>query len=331
MNSKVSIIVPVYNVEPYVERCIKSLCGQEHKNLEIILVDDGSTDNSGNICDSWREKDKRISVIHKENGGQASARNAGIEIASGDYLCFVDSDDEVSPHYVSGLLNITLETGSDIAACQFQIFESAHCHFDAEEETIEVIDGREALRRMCTGTSVSYVIVCNKLYRRDLFSEIRYPEGKIYEDEATVCKVYDLANKVVVTNRKLYGYFRREGSTTKSNITLDRVRLQQSIFQERVEYFQKKHDVEMAVIFAFPYAMNALAKMFEVRNALKDSEYEKVLWGQYKRTFAQIHGSHYLSSKKKVALYLFRFVPRAYLVYKGISQIRNGGYRVSGS
>ena len=319
MNSKVSIVVPVYNVEPYVERCIKSLCGQEHKNLEIILIDDGSTDNSGNICDSWKEIDTRIKVVHQKNGGLAAARNTGIEIATGDYICFVDSDDEVSPHYVSGMLKVALESEADIVKCQFQLFESEHCQFDVEAETIEVIDGREALRRMCTGLSVSYVTVWNKLYRGNLFSTIRYPEGKIYEDEATVYKVYDLANKVVVTNRKLYGYFQRNGSITKSKITVDRVKLQQSIFQERVEYFRKKQDVEMADTFAFPYAMNALAKMFEVRDALKDSEYEKVLWGQYKRAFAQIHGSHYLSTKKKVALYLFRFIPKAYLVYKGIS------------
>ncbi|MFV0380343.1 MAG: glycosyltransferase family 2 protein [Anaerorhabdus sp.] len=207
MREMVSIVVPVYNVENYIDRCILSLLNQTYFNIEIILVNDGSTDNSAAKCHKYSLDDNRIKVIDKENGGLSDARNVGIQHASGDYLLFVDSDDYVASDMVEIMVDkITSENG-DICVCDMEY------HFD---------DGRKSFS--CGGKFSSCSIndnpslirinnsACNKLYKKYLFNDIVFPVNKVYEDLATIPKLLYLAKKVVKVDKALYFYYQRTGS-----------------------------------------------------------------------------------------------------------------------
>ncbi len=213
---KISIIIPVYGVEAYLERCLDSVCNQSYTNLEIILVDDGSPDRCPVLCDEWAARDGRITVIHKKNGGLSDARNAGIEVATGDYLLFVDSDDYVAPTMCERLLDAAQEAKADIAMCGFYWMYPDH----KEIQEIVMDDGAVVERASILETwikceTVDFIVAWNKLYRRDLFftpEHIRYAIGKLHEDEFTTYKLLYAANRVVFVKEPLYYYIQRSGS-----------------------------------------------------------------------------------------------------------------------
>lgn len=213
----ISIIVPVYNVEPYFEKCIRSILSQTHENLEILLIDDGSTDASGNLCDAYGAKDSRIVVVHQPNGGQASARNRGISMAKGDYIGFVDSDDWIAPNMYEVLLSALQRNGCDIAVCgRFTVkgdaaIESQSFHLD--EET--VMNTEEAVKRFLTYRAIDSSS-CDKLFKREVLKDVRYPLGYICEDVPFVFDALTRAESVVHCAKPLYYYFQRAGSTSKS-------------------------------------------------------------------------------------------------------------------
>lgn len=216
--SLVSIIVPVYMVEAFVEQAIESLVGQTYANIEIILVDDGSTDLCGQICDDWEKKDNRIRVIHQENAGLSSARNVGIEASSGEYLMFVDSDDFVESAYVEELYKAITTNQADMAIAGVTYLKQ-----DGEQMLLrvtsveqEIINRTNAMIRYETGGILqeAYTVVWNKIYRRELWEGVRFPEGKVYEDSFVMPKVFYMCEKVVLLNSCLYIYRKREGSIT---------------------------------------------------------------------------------------------------------------------
>lgn len=211
-----SIIVPVYNVEKYIRRCVYSILKQTYKNLEVILVDDGSTDNSGGLCDKLEKEDNRVKVIHKENGGLSSARNAGIAIAEGDYLGFVDSDDYIEPDMYQTLYNAIINTGKDIACCGRIVDvlgEYSNEEFTLDRETI--FSKKDAIGEILFLETID-VSACDKLYKRKLFKKIRYPMGKISEDAAVIFELLELSNGIVHVGRPLYHYVFRNNSITKT-------------------------------------------------------------------------------------------------------------------
>ena len=216
----ISIIVPIYNVEKYVGECIESIINQAYKDLEIILVDDGSTDGSGIICDKYARHDSRIHVIHKTNGGLSDARNAGIEQAHGDWLGFVDGDDFLHKNMYADLYSCIRSTDGDIAVCSFF---PTKCYvedweYDKNDE-ISVFSGGEALCNL----NIVQVSACNKLYRKELFETIRYPVGKLHEDEAVIHRILYQCSRVSFIEEKLYGRRIREGSIMTSEITGRRI------------------------------------------------------------------------------------------------------------
>lgn len=221
MKDLISIIVPIYGVEKYIAGCIESLINQTYKNLEIILVDDGSIDNSGAICDEYAKKDQRIIVIHKKNEGVATARNEALKIATGDYLGFVDGDDTVNLKMYEKMLKLMQKYDSDIVMCSHQKVSSDELGNiiipkleDEHEEYI--VSKSEALKSMILDGDVGN-FACTKLFKKELFDGITYPDGKVYEDVATTYRVVDKANKIVYTNERLYNYlYGRNGSITSS-------------------------------------------------------------------------------------------------------------------
>lgn len=213
----ISIIVPVYKVEPYLERCLNSVINQTYRNIQIILVDDGSPDQCGNICDKYAQEDDRIVVIHRMNGGLSAARNTGLQAATGEFIAYIDSDDFVDVEMIETLYKYIVQYRCDIAVCSYQIFSSEAENMvnkEKENQTI-VVQSREAVYENL-GTANPYrwyePQVWNKLYRAELIKDIRFEEGKYCEDQFYCHLAYENVERVVFTSEKLYFYMNRGNS-----------------------------------------------------------------------------------------------------------------------
>lgn len=212
---KISIIVPIYKVERYFERCINSVLSQSIPDIEIILVDDGSPDNCGKMCDDYAAKDSRIIVIHKKNGGLSSARNAGIDIAKGDYLMFIDSDDYVEPDFCEKAYQFV--TDNNVLCASFGYYEHWSDRTDEfHTSKTKVIPAKDAIKSLITKDDVIFNFAWNKIYHRSLFNNIRYPEGRYYEDQGTTYKLFDAAKTIYVDPSMLYHYNRRQETITQA-------------------------------------------------------------------------------------------------------------------
>lgn len=221
----VSVIVPVYNVESYVAKCIESIVNQTFKDLDIILVDDGSTDSSGSICDRYAEKDKRIRVIHKENGGVSSARNAGLDIAVGDYYVFIDGDDYANSQLIETLRSVITDNDADLAMCNYIHVDESGEKVGISELRItqpQIVSSDWMLERISRGWTFG-AIVWNKMYKSKLFEGLRYPSFNNGEDEFVSHHVMAKAEKAVIIPNVLYYYTLRQGSLTKSGFRLGNI------------------------------------------------------------------------------------------------------------
>lgn len=220
MEEKISVIVPVYNVEAYLESCVVSILQQSYQNFELILVDDGSKDHSGAMCDRLGALDERIKIIHQENQGLSGARNTGIDCASGQYLCFVDSDDRIHPQYLEILYHAITSQQADMSVCAYQKY------FEDDELNIEPVhqaqpecwDRIRLMNELCTYEDseriVYATVMWNKLYRRELFRELRFQVGKIHEDEYMISEILIRIHKAAACREKLYFYRQRKDSIT---------------------------------------------------------------------------------------------------------------------
>lgn len=233
----ISIIVPIYNIRDYVGKCIESIANQTYRNLEIILVDDGSTDGSGELCDRYAVKDDRILILHKMNGGLSDARNHGIDICHGRYIGFVDGDDWIHPQMYEMLYRALLNDKSDIACCSFEREDSG---FASQRYDIANFGGTRTVSR-CEVMSKLYAIsstAWNKLYKRELFDDIRYPIGKLCEDEYVIHELLWKCNRISVLEEKLYFYTRRSGSIT-GTISAKRIEDSLNAFEKRLQFVEE--------------------------------------------------------------------------------------------
>ena len=219
MQPLLSIIVPIYNVEQYVDRCIQSILNQTYQNLEIILVDDGATDCSGVIADSYAAKDKRIKVFHKENGGLSDARNYGLEHVTGDYILFVDSDDFIVNIMCERLITVANNNNADIVSCNYYIYrgdDDISIHTMSVQYDKRTFTGMDMLRYYLLKTEpFDLNVVWNKIFKLDLFNgvvPVRFPKGRVQEDNFTIFMLFLNANSIVTVNEPLYYYVQRAGS-----------------------------------------------------------------------------------------------------------------------
>lgn len=213
--SLISIIIPIYKVEPYLRRCVDSVLSQTYTDLEIILVDDGSPDNCGAICDEYAAKDPRIKVIHKQNGGLSDARNAGLDIMTGRYVGFVDSDDWIEPQMYERLMELMTQYDADMAfgGVADDVVENGTFRTVKTSDygcTPFAEDNLSAMKRYFHGSWAAW----DKLYKTELFREIRYPVGEINEDEAIVLQLLEQCQRVCYTNEVFYHYIRRIDGTS---------------------------------------------------------------------------------------------------------------------
>lgn len=240
----ISIIIPVYKVEKYIKRCLDSVVNQTYKNLEIILVDDGTPDNSGKICDEYAKKDKRIKIIHKENGGVSDARNKGIEQATGKYIGFVDSDDYIDVNMYEILKNTIEKENADIASCKYVRF-AEYVEFDSQKydkKTIEYNQEEYMKKFFKIGTQECVYYPWNKLYKKSIICSDQYPKGLTSEDVVGTYKALLKAKKIVEINYPYYYYFYNKKSITGSkfsNKDLDLIKIWDIVIKISNENNQK--------------------------------------------------------------------------------------------
>lgn len=255
----ISVIVPIYKVEKYLDRCIQSIVNQTYRNLEIILVDDGSPDNCPKICDEWKQRDNRIKVIHKANEGLSEARNTGIDASMGRYLAFIDSDDYVDVQFIEYLYRMIRESGARISAVEAELVydgDALSCE-DADFCGIEVYSGERAMQ----GLFDKYCdYAWNKLYDRGLFDTIRYPKGKKMEDTGTMYKLLEASHYIAYSPKKLYYYYQRADSIryrAGKQLHIDKYEMH----MERYEYLKERYpglqiiytSILFIILEAYPY------------------------------------------------------------------------------
>lgn len=285
---KISVIVPVYNTEKYLRKCVNSIINQTYKNLEIILVDDGSTDDSGVICDELLKEDSRIKVIHKENGGLSSARNRAMQIATGDFIGFVDSDDCILEDFYKYLYELINKYEADIAEGDFlrisdenidkvqKLLKKRNDEINIENVVCSGLEALDIIYGIEETPYIKKVVVWNKLYKKELLKNIIFPEGKLHEDEFTTHKILYNANKIISSNKYIYGYMQTKNSIMRKEISKKRINdnLEASIHALRFFNENKLPNIEAKIMLR--YLENCIELSGKINNEESKDKQEKL-------------------------------------------------------
>lgn len=312
---KISIIVPVYNVEEYLENCIDSILNQTFKDFELILVNDGSTDNSLDICKRYKNIDDRICIIDKKNGGLSSARNAGLNIAKGEYIGFVDSDDYIHPQMYEILYHQIIKNEADISMCEFKKVSE----FNKKElsdkgilnNKIEILDNKDSLFKLGEKGSVTYIVSWNKLYNKGLFNNIRFKEGIIHEDEYIIHRLLYQANKLVYIKKELYFYLQRKGSIMDKKINIDEVDYLLAC-SDRVRFFYEKHLIDLKEKYEYVYLSKLLKNYSTLDKNYHNHKKILILKNDFRKLLKILLKSNNNSVKEKILLIIFAINPTIY-------------------
>lgn len=248
MKDLISVIIPIYNKEKYLDNCLKSIINQSYKEIEIILINDGSTDSSEEICKRYKSKDNRIKLISTENRGAASARNTGIENAVGKYLSFIDADDYIENTFYETMLDLIKTHNAQIAECGFErITEGEKYTFPKKNQETRVMTRKEALIELYGKDDkehVKTVIMCNKLFESNLFKNIRYISGRIIDDETIIYRLIEQCKRIVETNDILYGYVQSSNSIMRKDFSMKRLDDSITVYDECIEHFKYEPDIQ---------------------------------------------------------------------------------------
>lgn len=319
----VTIVVPVYNVEEELNRCVESLVGQTISDLQVILVDDGSTDSSGELCDAWADRDSRICVIHKQNGGLSSARNAGIDVAEGKYLGFVDSDDFIEPDMYETLLAGMVDDEVSMVTCGRYVHMGDTVKNEYSTPKVMRFNSADAMKETLLGNIID-VSAWDKLYRRELFDEIRYPYGRISEDAAIILQLLDRCSDVVHVGKCLYHYVFRTGSISKSTYSHKKFDVMHNCREMTAWVEKNKPDFSLDIN---SYCCTQMAGMIECMicspGARKEwSEDYSAYWGLFRHCFRSYVT---LGGHKKVEIArVFATRMHLYRLFWLARQVRNG-------
>lgn len=309
----ISVIIPVYNVSNYLDQCLESVVSQDYPNLEIILVDDGSTDDSGEKCDAWAEKDSRILVIHQENKGISGARNTALDICRGEYIIPLDSDDFWAPGIVKYVHGRMVSKNADLAIFKNRKFvdgESVKQIVIQPSADFSTYEKADAYRRMYAADQDFIALAHNKMYRRYLFDEIRYPLGKRYEDAFVSHLILERAETIIKLEEPLYYYRKRQGSImtrAKQNDMLDLDLLEYR--RDRNAFFTDRNDSELLkYCYAdYFYWIIRFSKEFGKKG---EKELSDSLYLEFKKSYSEIKGKVSFEIKRRLKYFLFYWFRR---------------------
>lgn len=309
----ISIIVPIYNVEQYLPKCLDSIINQTYKNLEIILVDDGSTDNSGMICDEYAKKDERFRVIHQQNAGVSFARNVGLKNCTGNYIGFVDPDDYISKDMYEILYNTLINNNSSISMCDYSLYYDSDIEFSITGETVKY-NNIEAMQQLVLNKDITSHL-WNKLYKKELFDGISFPNNKIYEDVGTIYLLFEKSDLIVKNNSIQYAYYQRQNSLCNS---IEQKKLFDYIemINIRYEYLKEKYPkmtkvldaskTQYALIYSFRIAKAKDEKLYNNKILINETKKAKIsfnLFGKIK--FKYIIGLFILKINRSLFFKIF--------------------------
>ena len=273
--SLISVVIPVYNVENYVRESIDSVLAQTHKDLEVIIVDDGSTDKSGSIVDEYDGTDARIRILHTENGGLSAARNRGTEIASGEYIAYLDSDDIMHPRCLEMLYKAISVSDAEVSVCKAVTFNDGSSADEQLKKALKgvknvtkVISGRDAAMKIVRDSEWNYIVAYSKLYSRKCIASLHYPEGRIHEDEFVTYKVFYESDKVAVTPFPGLAIRSRSGSITGARYNEKRLHKLIAL-RSAIRWFDKRGDNEMVRYARLRYLTNLQISWYRVRTQME--------------------------------------------------------------
>lgn len=314
--SKISIIVPIYNIELYLEKCIESILNQSFKEFELILVDDGSTDRCAEISNMYATKDSRIRVIHKKNGGLSSARNAGIEIAKYKYIAFVDGDDFIHKDMYKILYEEIIKNNSEIAICNFKkVYNKNSISNSMENKRSVNLSNIDALNMLYSEKGAEFTVAWNKLYNKELFDDIRFEYGKIHEDEFIAHKILYKAQKITYIEQELYYYVQREDSIVNSKFNIKKLDAVYA-FNERKLFFKQIKNSELQYKAEYNYVKYFFESYYKAKKEIKsiDEELHK-LKSDFKASIYTLLKNPNYSYKEKLAWIIFIINPNIYEKY----------------
>lgn len=318
MERKVSLILPVYNVEKYLPQCLDSIQKQSYKNMEIIIVNDGSTDGSGQICETFSKRDTRVKYIQKKNGGLSSARNVGLKYAVGDYIVFVDSDDFIRSGMISSLVEVMECSHADIACCNYEVCNEQSGVIYSHKiniKSMQVFTRQQAIDVLFYETFFQ-CYAWNKMYKKELFTDIKYPEGRLYEDIVTTYRLFRSSEMIAFIPDSLYCYRRREGSITQKQFKPKSYDLIDSI-NEVIEQNQDNRAV---------LAGCAIYYLYFIDEMIKHNVWDKDVYHKYqaivKKTKNDIYRCTNIACSRKIQLILCYLNPGLYKqMYKGMIRL----------
>lgn len=320
----ISVVVPVYNVEKYLNRCIESIVNQTYKNLEIILVDDGSTDSSQMICDEWAEKDKRIKVIHKKNGGLSSARNAGLKVLTGKYVCFIDSDDYIEINALELMLKSIISDDYDVCICNTNLVDNDYNIISKENYKSSIISGDDIIKSFLTGKVFESISACDKLYKVSVIknNDITFNEKEKWGEDFPFNYLYfQHVKKLISIDDRLYNYLIKRNGSITDGITYGKVMRWENNYKPVL--LNEKNNYDNYIIALEKYAqelMKCCRELLQSRNnELINNCYLKIVneIKYYRKEFLPLK---HLSKILKLSIIIISISPQLfktfYLLYK---------------
>ena len=304
-NELISVIVPVYNVERYLEKCVNSIVNQTYKNLEIILVNDGATDSSGDLCDKLAMIDNRIKVYHKENGGLSDARNYGVERATGEYVGFVDSDDYIDAEMYEKLYEAIKKENVDVAECSLKVIYPGKIELFTDEKYYKVLGKTEYLEEYLTIKKI-FGSVWTKLIKSDVAKKLVFPKGKLYEDTYYAYDLINIANSFVLIDSPSYNYLMRENSITNSKFNpriFDLIEIVEKFHKMTYEnYPSLKEAADCRKMYAYFSVLNSIL----LEENYRDNEYYSEILSYFKRNYISLLKNKYINHNRKLSVILIK-------------------------
>lgn len=314
---KISIIIPMYNAEKYIKRCLESIFEQTYKNIEIVIVDDGSTDNSYNICKKYEQQNKKIKLFHKKNNGVSSARNYGLKKCTGKYLCFVDSDDYIEKYYIQQLYKAIKDNNTKISQCAINIVDDNLKKINNKGYSHSFItNGKKLIIDTFNNEEIGNIVLWNKMYERSLFNNIQFPNGKNYEDEFITYKILYKENRISIIPDKLYNYRKHINSITNSKYTLKNLEGLEALI-EKINFFKKNNEIFLYIMTINEFLeftrQNYICLIKYVSNS---TSYQKKLIQKYKEYYKIIQHNKQIPIKSKIKNIIFYINPKLYFLLK---------------